>query len=86
MARLCSVDADTPGARPSTTFEGKYEVSAKSLPFLLSCKQTCGEEEYNSELKKVWTNFIIFKTIIPLIVIYVVFCLLNSLVGRLRKK
>ena len=77
MARACYVDENNNGMFEPN--ERNNEISAKSLPFLLSCKQTCGEEEYNSELKKAWANFIILKTIIPLIIIYIGFCLVNGL-------
>ena len=77
MARACYVDENNNGMFEPN--ERNNEISAKSLPFLLSCKQTCGEEEYNSELKKAWVNFIILKTIVPLIIIYIGFCLVNSL-------
>lgn len=79
-ARICPVDQNTPGAIERSP--GNYYVPAKSLPFLLSCNQTCGEEEYKTELKKAWTNFIIFKALIPLIVIYIGFCLANELIRK----
>lgn len=78
IARICPVDADTPGAIIDQ-ISGEYYVGAKSIPF--SCKQTCTDAEYTSAL----VNIFIFNFIVPIIVIYVILSLLVFVLNRLRK-
>jgi len=68
ILRLCPATSETPGA---TLYPDGYFINnAKGVPF--SCTQVCSSGEYYSEL----VNVILIKIIIPIIIIYLIACLI----------
>jgi len=68
LQRVCPADSTTPGAYEY--FNGEYGVNAKDVP--LSCDQACSIQGYILSLMK----NILLKIILPVIISYLLSCLI----------